>query len=331
MALDVAGLHAEAERAYEWLVDIQRPTARGTTTTCADGTSRTPSSTPTCAPTSRPACGTTGCCTGTAASSSTCGRPSSGPSTGCCRLQTPRRRDHLGASRPTARRGTTRCSPARRRIRHALRCAVRHRPSSSASDRPDWELAAADLADVVRDAARARSSRRSAGRWTGTTRCSPASLTARPRGRLAEGWEHVRDGRLGVRCVSDEPWVTASETAECAHRPRRRRRRRHGDRLLRWTQAHRHDDGAYWTGIVYPERHRASPPASAPRTRRAAVILAADAISRRVAGVGPLPRRGHPRVHRHERLRHRLSSADPASPRARAGQCWRVFVTEQRS
>ena len=25
MALDVAGLHTEAERAYEWLVDIQRP------------------------------------------------------------------------------------------------------------------------------------------------------------------------------------------------------------------------------------------------------------------------------------------------------------------
>ena len=25
MALDVAGLHKEAERAYEWLADIQRP------------------------------------------------------------------------------------------------------------------------------------------------------------------------------------------------------------------------------------------------------------------------------------------------------------------
>ena len=34
--------------------------------------------------------------------------------------------------------------------------------------------------------------------------------------RLAEGWDMFAMEGLGIRCVSDEPWVTASETAECA-------------------------------------------------------------------------------------------------------------------
>ena len=38
MALDIAGFHREAERAYEWLADVQLPKAvRGTTTTRSDG------------------------------------------------------------------------------------------------------------------------------------------------------------------------------------------------------------------------------------------------------------------------------------------------------
>jgi hypothetical protein len=34
--------------------------------------------------------------------------------------------------------------------------------------------------------------------------------------RLADGWAEFAMEQLGIRCVSDEPWVTASETAECA-------------------------------------------------------------------------------------------------------------------
>ena len=61
----------------------------------------------------------------------------------------------------------------------------------------------------------------------------------RPRGRAgrSSGWSSgwatfVMEG-LGVRCVSTGDWVTAAETAECVHGPRRARARRGGPRPLR--------------------------------------------------------------------------------------------------
>ena len=96
--------------------------------------------------------------------------------------------------------------------------------------------------------------------------------------RLAEQWDtFVMPGR-GVRCVSREPWVTAAETAECslAHCAI-------GDidtavELLSTTRAHRCDDGAYLTGIVYPGR-LTFPDQERTAYTAAAVILAADAIT----------------------------------------------------
>ena len=99
--------------------------------------------------------------------------------------------------------------------------------------------------------------------------------------RLADGWGTFAMEGLGVRCVSDEPWITASETAECslAHAAI-------GDvataaDLLRWTRPHRREDGSYWTGIVYAP---GASPVQFPFEEHtsytaAAVLLAADAIA----------------------------------------------------
>ena len=78
--------------------------------------------------------------------------------------------------------------------------------------------------------------------------------------------------------MSDERWVTAAETAECAVA--------HvaiGDidtarELLSWTRAHRNDDGSYYTGIVYPNRI-IFPADERSAYTGAAVIIAADAIA----------------------------------------------------
>jgi hypothetical protein len=96
--------------------------------------------------------------------------------------------------------------------------------------------------------------------------------------RLADGWStYVMDG-LGTRCVSDEPWITASETAETAIAFATIGDFDTATDLLRWTRSHRRDDGSYWTGIVYPdgvvfpfEEHTSY--------TAAAVILAADSIT----------------------------------------------------
>lgn len=96
--------------------------------------------------------------------------------------------------------------------------------------------------------------------------------------RLADQWERFVVPGRGVRCVSREPWVTAAETAECsiAHGAA-------GDvdtamDLLATTRAHRCDDGAYLTGLVYPQRIT-FPDQERSAYTAAAVILAADAIT----------------------------------------------------
>jgi hypothetical protein len=78
--------------------------------------------------------------------------------------------------------------------------------------------------------------------------------------------------------VSDQPWVTAAETAECALAYAAIGDLATASDLLRWTRAHRADDGSYWTGIVYPEREH-FPAGEQTAYTGAAVILAADAIS----------------------------------------------------
>ena len=83
---------------------------------------------------------------------------------------------------------------------------------------------------------------------------------------------------LGVRCVSDEPWVTTAETAECAIAHAAVGDKAAATDLLDWTRRHRHDDGSYWTGVVYPERIH-FPDGERTAYTAAAVILAADAIS----------------------------------------------------
>ena len=70
---------------------------------------------------------------------------------------------------------------------------------------------------------------------------------------------------LGIRCVSDEPWVTASETAECAIAHAAIGDLATATDLVRWTRPHRRRDGAYYTGLVYPGR---DPRSRSKRSRR---------------------------------------------------------------
>ena len=97
--------------------------------------------------------------------------------------------------------------------------------------------------------------------------------------RLADGWPMFAMEGLGIRCVSDEPWVTASETAECALAFAAIGDVSTAADLLRWTRTHRRDGGSYWTGIVYPD-HLVFPFDEHTSYTAAAVLLAVDAITR---------------------------------------------------
>ena len=96
---------------------------------------------------------------------------------------------------------------------------------------------------------------------------------------------------LGVRCVSDEPWVTAAETAECAIAHAVAGRQGDGDRPAR-VDARRTATTTARTGpgIVYPEGVH-FPAGERTAYTGAAVILAADTISGASAASGIFPAR----------------------------------------
>ena len=95
--------------------------------------------------------------------------------------------------------------------------------------------------------------------------------------RMSDGWDtFVMEGK-GIRCVSDRPWVTAAETCEGAIAMVAAGERDQAQRLFEWAQALRDHDGGYFTGIVFPELiHFPAEERSA--YTAAAVILAADAL-----------------------------------------------------
>ena len=183
---------------------------------------------------------------------------------------------------------------------HALRCAL-----ALADDRgepqPDWELAAATLGHAVaahpeRFAPRERYSMD----WYypilgGATRGEAAHQ------RLAAGWDTFVVAGLGVRCVSDRPWVTGAETCELALALCAIGELARAADVFADMQHLRHDDGSYWTGYVYTDDARW--PEERTTWTGAAVLLAA-ATSRRTGdqrgvrrlNVAGRPRRDRPRM-----------------------------------
>ena len=285
MALDVGGLHDEAERAYEWLANIQRADGSWHNYYVPDG-ARDDTVAEAKVDTNVVAYVATGVwhhwrCTGD--------------------------RNFVDNMWPTVERALDHVLGHRRddglvlwaveadgtrtwdyalltgssSIQHALRCGAAV-GLATGSDRPDWVEAADAITTLVAHSPRSfQPKTRWAMDWyypvlTGAIEGEAAKA------RLAEGWPTFAMEGLGIRCVYDEPWVTASETAEAALAFAAIGDFATACDLLAWTRAHRLDSGAYWTGLVHPERV-VFPEAEHSSYTAAAVILAADAI----AGAGP--------------------------------------------
>ena len=160
-------------------------------------------------------------------------------------------------------------------IRHSLHCAA-NVAALLGEPRPLWR-AAADAIDAVIN--HSPESFEPKDRWAmdwyypvlaGALIDDVAKL------RLNDNWDtFYLDGR-GIKCVSDEPWVTASETAECAIAYSAIGDQQTAHELLSLTSLHRNQDGSYLTGLVYPQQI-AFPADEVSAYTGAAVILAADA------------------------------------------------------
>ena len=163
----------------------------------------------------------------------------------------------------------------------SLRCALAV-AARLGHQRPDWELSATALASAIACRPHAFLPKdRWAMDWYYPV-LSGVVVGNHARARLAAGRPRfVLDG-LGARCVSDRPWVTAAETAECALAHLVAGEEGWARRLLASTRHLRHGDGSYFTGMVHPERVH-FPGGERTTYTAAAVVLATDAL----VGAGP--------------------------------------------
>jgi hypothetical protein len=281
MALDVAGFHAEAERAYEWLVDIQRPDGSWHNYYLPDGRrDDTPED--------------------DKLDTNVCAYIATGV---WHHWRSTRDRGFVDHLWPAVERSLDWVLDQRRHtglplwaveadgtrrwdyalltgsssIQHSLRCGAAV-GLETGSPRPDW-VEAADLicTHITREPLAFQPKTRWAMDWyypvlTGAIEGDDAKT------RLADGWPTFAMEQLGIRCVFDEPWITASETAEASLAFAAIGDFATATDLLRWTSSHRLPAGAYLTGIVYPD-HISFPDREHSSYTAAAIILAADAIT----------------------------------------------------
>ena len=169
-------------------------------------------------------------------------------------------------------------------VLHSLRAAVAI-AERLGQERPEWELAAGQLAHAVAHRPELFEPKdRWAMDWYYPV-LSGALHSDAARARLQERWdEFVMEG-LGVRCVADRPWATAAETAECAIACAISGMQAEAARLLRFTRHMRHADGSYFTGCVHPQCVR-FPGDERTTYTAAAVVLADDMLKGGAATTG---------------------------------------------
>jgi hypothetical protein len=166
-------------------------------------------------------------------------------------------------------------------IYQSLRCAVAL-AKVAGDPQPDWEQAADQLGYLVTSHPEVFADKsRFAMDWYypvlgGAVRGSAAVA------RIEAGWDTFVVPELGVRCVSDQPWVTVAETCELAVALDSCGLRSAALPLFETVRRQRQADGSYWTGWQYVN---AQPfPRECSSWTAAAVVLAADALCGYSAG-----------------------------------------------
>lgn len=162
-------------------------------------------------------------------------------------------------------------------IYHSLRCGLAI-ALQIGSEQPEWEFAAVRLSSLLRtNEEQFEPKKRWAMDWyyPVLTQALSGNLASQ---RMASGSDEFMLSDHGVRCVSDQPWVTTAETCECAMAYLTIGDEATAHRLFQSIQLLRDADGAYFTGMVFPETIT-FPDGERSTYSSAAVILAADALT----------------------------------------------------
>lgn len=99
---------------------------------------------------------------------------------------------------------------------------------------------------------------------------------AAARQRIDRGWEKFVVPGWGVRCVSDQPWVTIAEASELILALTAMGDRERAAIVFNWICDKQYDDGSYWMGVTFPDG--VVWPEERTTWTTAAVLLAHDAL-----------------------------------------------------
>jgi len=166
-------------------------------------------------------------------------------------------------------------------IHHSLRCAL-ELAELVGEPQPDWEVALVSLRHMLtthREAFAAKE--RYSMDWYYPILGGALTGTA-ARERLHAYWDDFVVDGLGIRCVSDRPWVTGAETCELVLALQALGETDDAHTLFAAIQHLRETDGSYWTGLVYTDEKRW--PEERTTWTAASVVLAADALSQTTPG-----------------------------------------------
>ena len=282
MALDLGGFHTEAERAYQWLIDSQRPDGSWHHYYLADAIEDPKYDANVIAYVAAGAWHHY-LLTEDEGFLQTIWPVVEKAIEWVLELQTPRG-EILWARHPDGTPWPFALLTGSSSICHSLRCAIAV-AEHLGHERPDWELSAAMLTNAIRHIPEAFEAKdRWAMDWYYPV-LGGAVLGEPGRERLRSGWDtFIMEGK-GTRCVSSNPWTTAAETCECVMAHLAVGEDQKAWDLFRWIQVLRDADGAYFTGVVYPEGVH-FPGNERSTYTAAAVVLAADALTRTSAASG---------------------------------------------
>jgi len=143
--------------------------------------------------------------------------------------------------------------------------------------RPGWRKALQNLGDAIRErpALFNMTKSRFSMDWFYPILCG-AVTGEQAQHRVDRYWKKFVVKDCGVRCVSDQPWITMAETSELCIALAAMGNLRLSEIVFTWIQDNRYEDGSYWCGYTLPDR--VIWPAEKLTWTNAAVLLAADAL-----------------------------------------------------
>ncbi|MFE2940324.1 prenyltransferase [Streptomyces sp. NPDC059255] len=162
-------------------------------------------------------------------------------------------------------------------VHQALRCALAIADERE-EPQPDWELAAGALAHAIREhPERFLDKSRYSMDWYYPV-LGGAVTGAAATARIAAGWERFVVPGLGVRCVLPNPWVTGGESCELALALWVMGESDRALEVLQSIQHLRAEGGMYWTGYVFEGDERGMWPEELTTWTAGSLVLAVAAL-----------------------------------------------------